>query len=321
MPSQSFMPRSDCPTLTVLLPIRNGESFIGRCLASIIDQTYEDWELIVLDDRSTDGTVAVVRAVSRLDDRIALVPAVGRSGLVDRLNQGLAYAQAPLIARMDVDDVAHPERFQRQIAVLRARPDVDLVGCSMAVFGPSAAVRGLRRAPELHDDICRRPWAGFRLFHPTWVARIEWMRTHRYSIRAQRCEDQELLLRTWRHSRFANVSAPLLAYYEGRLELRKVLLGRKNYTRAAVEAYWRKGQRGAVAMAVAEHSLKAGIDCAATVLHLERMLLRHRADPVDPATAACWEDLLRFRVDRGRRLLADAGYVVDGSTGRLSSSR
>ena len=105
----------------------------------------------------------------------------------------------------------------------------------MIVFGGEDVARGVRRAPADHGRICAHVSSGFPLFHPTWLGRLEWFRQHPYDLRAHRCEDQDLLLRTHAASKFANVTTPLLGYYEDRL------IGRTSAPDAVIS---RSAQRG-----------------------------------------------------------------------------
>jgi len=124
--------RSDLsgPLVSVVLPVRNGEIFIRDALDSIRHQTLEQWELIVVDDGSTDGTLELVKAVP--DSRIRIIRNSG-AGLASSLNAGIQVARAQHIARLDADDTASPERLELQLAFLDSSPGVVLVGGSMRV--------------------------------------------------------------------------------------------------------------------------------------------------------------------------------------------
>ena len=112
------------PLVTVLLPAYNSEAFVRESLQSILDQTFTDFELIVIDDASTDGTVALVKAFQ--DSRIRLVQKPHNTGYTDSLNNGIRLARGRYIARMDADDISLPHRFQKQVQFLDAHPDVAL---------------------------------------------------------------------------------------------------------------------------------------------------------------------------------------------------
>lgn len=114
------------------MPVRNEEKFLPAALASIAAQTCRDWELVVVDDGSSDGTAAILGAAAA-DPRVRVLQNRGK-GLVPALNQGLAACRAPLLARMDGDDIAHPQRLARQLTLLAANPATGLVAASFRHF-------------------------------------------------------------------------------------------------------------------------------------------------------------------------------------------
>jgi len=116
------------PAISVAMSVYNSARFLAPALESILAQTFTDFELLVLDDGSTDASRAVIEAYSARDPRIQLISRENR-GLVASLNQLLASARAPIIARMDADDISEPERFALQYAFLLANPDHGVVGC------------------------------------------------------------------------------------------------------------------------------------------------------------------------------------------------
>ena len=110
------------------MPVHNAERFLDESLRSVLSQTFTDFELVALENGSTDGSRAVLRRYADSDPRVRVVESDRRLGLVGSSNAAVAEASAPLVARMDADDVIHPERLERQHAVLARRPDVVAVG-------------------------------------------------------------------------------------------------------------------------------------------------------------------------------------------------
>ena len=135
------------PAISIVLPAWNAERTIGRAVESIRQQTWEDWELLVIDDGSTDGTREIVTALAQRDARIHLL-ARPHAGIVSALNTGMAGAEGQWIARMDADDQAHPERLAEQAAVLRREPEIGLVSCLVEFAGDAGQARGY----ALHVD-------------------------------------------------------------------------------------------------------------------------------------------------------------------------
>jgi len=121
------------PAVSILMPIRNEELFLSTALRSLSAQTLKDWELVAVDDGSTDKTPRILAEAAFGDSRIRVIKSPGQ-GLVPALNAGLAACRAPLVARMDADDVSHPARLAEQTAFLTAHTDVGLVACSFRHF-------------------------------------------------------------------------------------------------------------------------------------------------------------------------------------------
>lgn len=271
------------------MSVLDAEQTVAQAVRSVQAQTHADWRLIVLDDGSSDHTVAIVRALADQDRRIELVEGGARQGLPDRLNELLDRATGPFFARMDADDICHPERFARQLAFIASNPEVQLLGTSMIILDRAGRPRGVRRAPAGHAEICARPHSGFPLFHPTWLGQRQWFQHFRYSADATRCEDQELLLRAHRHSVFANLVEPLLGYGEERLIWHKIQTGRAIYARRAVVDSWRHGDRIQPITIALEHAAKSLVEALAISTHTEDRLLRHRSQPLSAQEAAEWE--------------------------------
>ena len=132
---------SDRPLVSVVLAVYNGARHLERSLASVTGQRFTDFELIVIDDGSTDGTADILSALQRSEPR-AIVVRQDNRGLTASLNRGIAMARGTYIARQDADDESLPERFERQVAWLDAHPSVAAVGTRADVIDGSGAVIG-----------------------------------------------------------------------------------------------------------------------------------------------------------------------------------
>jgi glycosyltransferase involved in cell wall biosynthesis len=140
-------------TVSVVLPVRNGERFVREAIESILRQTYADLEVVVVDDGSTDGTVEVVTSLG--DDRLRALRQEA-AGLVVALQRGVAEARAAFVARMDADDVSEPERIERQVELLRLRPRAGMVATWVAVIDEDGREVRHEVLPEAHEDLVRR---------------------------------------------------------------------------------------------------------------------------------------------------------------------
>ena len=228
------------PLVSVVLPVYNARQTLPQALASIRLQTFREWELILIDDGSTNGCMA--EFIAR-DGRIRVVQDGRNLGLAARLNQGIDLARGKYLARMDQDDVAYPTRLERQVEFLARNPNVDLAGTKAIVFRAEGHPIGLFPFRAAHVEICSRPWNGFYLPHPTWMGRIEWFRSHRYTMpEVVRAEDQDLLLRAYDSSRFACIDEILLGYRKAPQPLRNLWRARINLARAQLRVNASKGR-------------------------------------------------------------------------------
>ena len=211
--------------LTVLLPVRNAAATLPRAVASVRAQTRRDWELVVVDDGSTDGSRDWLRRAAAEDPRIRLVEQPAH-GLVSALNAGLAAARGRFIARMDADDECHPERLAAQADLLTANPDLGLVSCLVGFGGDRAANAGYAlhvdwvNALVTPEEIALNRFVESPLAHPSVMFRREVAERHGGYRDGDFPEDYELWLR-WLEAgvRMAKVPRELLTWHDapGRL--------------------------------------------------------------------------------------------------------
>jgi glycosyltransferase involved in cell wall biosynthesis len=275
----------DTPLVSVLLSCHNAEATLADAIQSVLWQSYDKWELILIDDGSTDRTLEIARQIR--DSRIVVIAENECRGLAVRLNQGIARARGSLIARMDADDTAFPDRFMKQVAFLQERPDISLLATGVLLVDAAACPVGVLTAPPNHAEICARPWAGFPMPHPTWMGRADWFRRFQYDVRAKKAQDQEMLLRSYRSSRFAVLPDVLLAYRYDRISVRKSVLGRWVFVRSAIAG---SSPRHAAAT-IANHAIAAGRDLMAVIARNEQGVIRRRTMPVSAELRTYWNKL------------------------------
>jgi len=116
------------PLISVVMPVHNALPFLDESIRSILGQTFHDFEFVILDDASTDGSVELLREWTRRDGRIRLHESKQRLGLSGSSNAVVSKARAPIVARMDADDIAHPDRLQQQWNIIEGRPDISVIG-------------------------------------------------------------------------------------------------------------------------------------------------------------------------------------------------
>jgi hypothetical protein len=205
--------RDAIPTISVVMPVHNGDRFLQEAVESVLAQSYRDFELIVVDDGSTDGTAGILAAAQARDPRVRVWRMPQNSGITEALNQGCRLARGPFIARMDADDVSLPSRFVTQLEYLRSHPAVGVVGAWVQIIDDQGRAGAVKRYP------CDPALVGWSLVffnslaHPTVMMRREALDMEAvYSARYPRAEDYALFTRLSRSTQLANVPAVLLRY-------------------------------------------------------------------------------------------------------------
>ncbi len=212
--SQTFPEGSTA--LSVLMPVYNGERFLRAALESILSQTFGDFKLIVINDASTDSTLSILESIQ--DPRLEVHTNSSNLGLIASLNLGLKLCTAPLIARMDHDDLAMPERLAKQVAFMNAHSEVGVLGTQYQIIDESGALGTQVKHPLSHDEIiCDFFFRGCVLAHPTVVFRRLLLDTlpsgsEVFDPNFKNAEDFDLWLRFAKKTRFQNLPEVLLHY-------------------------------------------------------------------------------------------------------------
>lgn len=194
--------------LTVLLPVFNGMPFLSTTVESVLAQTFADFELLVIDDGSTDATAEYLDGLS--DPRVRVISRENR-GLVATLNEGLSSARHDWVARIDADDVAEPERLERQVAFLEAHPDVGVVSCGGRFLGTHGEAINARVTTQLVSPPLFNPHRDGNILHTG----VLYDRRPVVAAGGYRdlvpAEDLDLWLRLYPEVRFAVLDEPLMA--------------------------------------------------------------------------------------------------------------
>lgn len=197
------------PTISVVLPVFNGGHFLEKAVRSILLQTLHNFELLVIDDGSTDDTPQILRELKSQDSRVIVVSR-GNRGLVATLNEGVQMARGAWIARMDADDIAEPNRFDRQLQWLE-HTGADICGSWVRFFGGSD--RRVLRHPQSDDAVKAELLFGAPFAHPTVMMRAALAKELHYDPAWEKCEDYDLWERAARAGwRMTNVPVVLLRY-------------------------------------------------------------------------------------------------------------
>lgn len=196
--------------VTVAIPFYNAERYLKAAIESVVNQTYKDWHLILIDDGSTDGSLAIAREFEKSDRRIKVYSDGNNKNLGYRLNEISELVTTPFLARMDADDLMHPEKLQKQLDFLIAHPEVDVLGTNVFTIDENDKITGIRK--EYKDLNESQPVKSF--IHPTVMGKTSWFRGNRYDVNAVRIEDAELWMRTAAKSVFFELTEPLFYYRE-----------------------------------------------------------------------------------------------------------
>ncbi|MBX9884660.1 MAG: glycosyltransferase [Novosphingobium sp.] len=203
------------PPLTVAMSVYNAERFLAPAIESILAQSFGDFEFLILDDGSRDATASIAAHYGAQDKRIRLISRENR-GLIASLNQLLGEARAQLIARMDGDDISHPERFERQVRFMESHPEVGVVGSWTEDIDENGTINRLTGSehPVDHEGFLAAVDPGLPLLcHPAVLYRRDVVRSvGGYHPAFAHCEDFDLWLRLASVTRIANIPERLLYY-------------------------------------------------------------------------------------------------------------
>jgi glycosyltransferase involved in cell wall biosynthesis len=231
---------TNIPRVSVVIPCYNASSTIETALGSISQQSYRPLEMIVVDDGSTDSSLQVLRKLSEDEPRLRIISRK-HEGIIPSLNAGIDASTAPYIARMDADDLAHPDRIIKQATYLDSHPDVAVVGCLVEGIPIEEIGEGFKLYLKwvngliTHEEIVREIFIESPLVHPSVMIRREWLdRVGGYEDHGW-AEDYDLWLRLYlAGARFEKVPELLLEWRErpDRLTWTDERYSRENFTRA-----------------------------------------------------------------------------------------
>lgn len=201
--------------ISVLMPVHNAERYVGAAIESLLQQTLTDFEVIAVDDGSTDRSAEIIQAYSRADGRIRYV-GQQHAGLVASLNASIALSKGEYLARMDADDIACPRRLEHQAAFLAARGQYLAVGSQLECIDRDGQPIGVLKYEESHEAIEERllfKKMGTTMPHPAVMMRRDAViAVGAYRTKFVASEDRDLWLRLAERGRLANLPDVLLQY-------------------------------------------------------------------------------------------------------------
>jgi glycosyltransferase involved in cell wall biosynthesis len=202
------------PLVSVVIPAYNAAPFLADAVRSILEQTYPHFEILVIDDASTDDTWTVAQRCADADARVRIHRNPRNLGIAGNRNRGVALARGKYLAWQDADDISMPTRLEKQVRLLEAHPDVAIVGGYIELFRGTTTLGVRKYAPD--DASLRRCIFRYSpVAQPVAMLRLDALRSvGEYDLRYPPAEDLDMTFRLGEHHRLANVEEVLLRYRE-----------------------------------------------------------------------------------------------------------
>lgn len=201
--------------ISIGIPFYNAEEFLSDAIKSVLMQSFQEWELILLDDGSTDSSLKIANYYAKIDRRIRVISDGMNKRLPYRLNQLIKLSKYDYIARMDADDLIHPDRLKIQLEFLENNEEYDLVSTSLVSINKKNQVKGIRALDFIYTDFSQVK-RHYPIVHASILARKKWYERNQYNINLPRSEDFELWCRAIVNNdlRMAVLPDPLYYYRE-----------------------------------------------------------------------------------------------------------
>ena len=225
--------------VTIGIPFYNASEYLELAIRSILSQTYENWELILLDDGSSDNSVSIATKFDK-DPRVRVISDYKNKGLPYRLNQISALAKGEYYARMDADDILHPERIKIQVEYLLQNPGIDVVGTAAITIDSNNFIIGSRSIVKSHDFSIKTILRKGLFIHPSIMGATTWFKNNPYDERAIRIEDLELWIASCDTSIFSLIDLPCLFYRDGGESTLKKYIANSMSSFYVVRKHWKK---------------------------------------------------------------------------------
>lgn len=199
------------PKVSVIMSVRNGGNYLQECLRSILNQSYRNFELIVINDASTDNTAEILKNLK--DKRLKIITNNKKKGLTKSLNLALKIASGLYIARMDHDDISQINRFKIQTDFLAKHKEIGVLGSSVYLIDQQGKKRGVKKFPFRNKEILKQLFKYNPLRHSTVMLRKDLItKFGSYDEKLDGAEDYDLWLRLAKYTKLANIGLPLLSY-------------------------------------------------------------------------------------------------------------
>jgi len=263
------------PLVSITSAFYNTEPFLVDMVRSIFSQTFDDWELILLDDGSTDRSLQIAQSID--DPRVKVFSNGQNLGIPKSLNRLTELSSGKYIARMDADDMSGVDRIRRQVEFLESNSDVDVLGCGKVNLGRNYYPLGHNYAAPDHAQICKAPDKTYRMAHPTIIARKQWFLENKYDESVVKGEDFNLFLRTYTTSRYANIPEPLFFYrLQDSFSLKKQIVFRRSIANFVSAYHFNRGNYLRAFEMYMYQYLKFSAECLYCMAGAKERLLKRR---------------------------------------------
>ena len=229
---------NNTPLISIGIPFYNSEKYLELAIVSVLSQSYTNWELFLTNDGSSDKSIKIAEAYAQKDKRISLHNDGVNRGLPTRLNQLSKLANGKYYARMDADDLMHPDRLKTQFEYLEKNQSIDLVASGVVAINGDNNIIGIRKGKTEENkkytlkNLLNGGWA----IHPTIMGKTSWFKTNFYDETLTRTEDFDLWIRTIEQSNFTRMQFIGLYYREeSALSLKKYIVSTKQSLRLYIK--------------------------------------------------------------------------------------
>lgn len=197
--------------VSIILPVYNCEKYLEKCLYSIVNQTYKNLEIIIINDCSTDNSIAIINKYSKIDDRIKVYSNIKNMKLIYSLNKGIELSKGEYIARMDADDIAELDRIEKQVKFMEKNKNIMMSGTWIRYFGN---INGKWKMPTKNDEIKAKLFFRTQFAHPSVIIRKEILDygNIEYNKEYPNAEDWHMWIKISDKYDVANLSKTLLNY-------------------------------------------------------------------------------------------------------------
>lgn len=198
------------PLVSVIMPAYNVEKYVGLAIESILNQSYKDFEFIIIEDCSSDKTLSIIQNFAKQDKRIVVLRNSENMGVTKSLNKGVKEAKGSYVIRMDADDWSYPDRFKLQIQLMEDNSEVVVSGSYIEVCNAKLHPKYIRKY-HIDDASIRKHLFRYSPFaHPATIWRADILKKERYNERISVCQDYELYFRMGKIGKFMNLNKTLL---------------------------------------------------------------------------------------------------------------